>query len=131
LRYIKTLSKPVIIVGDLNISHTELDVHDFPSYKKYSEVHADELKSYNHFLKETKLIDSFRHLHPSLVRFSYWTQKYRMRDTNRGWRSDFGLVDPKFFEEKGVDGIKMIESDVLDDVYGSDHCPIKLQFEIT
>ena len=54
-----------------------------------------------------------------------------MRDTNRGWRSDFGLVDPKFLQEGGVDGIKLTESDVLDDVFGSDHCPIKLNFNIS
>ena len=51
LRYIKSLTKPVIIVGDLNISHTELDVYDAAAYKKYTEVHAEERESYNHFLK--------------------------------------------------------------------------------
>ena len=120
-----------MIVGDLNIFHTELDVYDAAAYKKYTEVHAEERASYNHFLTQTKLVDSFRHLHPFLVKFTYWTQKYRMRDTNRGWRSDFGLVDPRFLAEEGVDGIKITESSVLDDVYGSDHCPIGLNFTIS
>ena len=53
-----------------------------------------------------------------------------MRDTNRGWRSDFGLVDPQFMQEVGVGGVKLTDSAVLDEVFGSDHCPIKLGFTV-
>jgi len=127
LRYIKSLTKPAIIVGDLNISHTELDVYDEAAYKKYTEVHAAERASYNNFLTQTKLVDSFRHFNPSLRQYTYWTQKYRMRDTDRGWRSDFGLIDPQFLKE-GVSGVKITDSQILGEVMGSDHCPIKLSF---
>lgn len=123
-KYIKKLNKikNIIISGDLNVAHKEIDLHDPKKNKRNAGFTIEERNSFDKLLKQCNLIDSFRYLYPDKKDFySYWTYLRKSRDRNKGWRIDYFLVNNSFKKY-----IK--ESTILTKQLGSDHAPILLEF---
>jgi exodeoxyribonuclease III len=121
-KYISNLNKnkPTIVCGDLNVAHKEIDIHNPKGNLKNSGFTIEERNSFDKLLNECNLIDSFRFINKDLVKYSFWTYLHNSRSKNKGWRIDYFLVSQEI-----IDKIK--ESDILVDVMGSDHAPVKLR----
>lgn len=122
--YLKTLmsKKHVIVTGDLNVAHNNIDLKN-PSGNHHSAGFTDEERAEFEKLLSIGLKDTFRELHPEEKKYSYWSYLRNARKSNAGWRIDYMLVD-----EKAMDRVK--ESYILNDVYGSDHCPVMLDIDL-
>ncbi len=114
--------REVIVVGDYNVAHREIDLYDPVRLSKESGFLPEERAWFDHFL-ELGFIDTFRHLHPGeKERYSWWSYRELARISNRGWRIDFISIT------KGLE--KYLKSaDILDQVQGSDHCPVVATLE--
>jgi exodeoxyribonuclease-3 len=121
LRYLKKLEKekPVVLCGDLNVAHTAIDLaRPKPNYNKsagYTQVEIDGLDS----LVASGFVDTFRHLYPDDIKYSWWSYRAGARQNNVGWRIDYFLVSQALTKN-----IK--EAAILNEVTGSDHCPVLL-----
>jgi len=124
IKYIMELQekKPVIVCGDLNVAHYEIDLKNPKTNLRTAGYTVEERNSFNLILEKTKLIDTFRYLNPNLIKYSYWSYRFKSRDKNIGWRIDYFLVSPKLIK-------KIIKSDILEDMSGSDHAPIILEIK--
>jgi exodeoxyribonuclease III len=112
--------KPVIICGDLNVAHTEMDLaRPKQNYNKTSGYTQVEIEGLDNLLS-VGLFDSFRHFYPDEIKFSWWNYKYGARERNMGWRIDYFLVSEQLKD-------RVIGADIYDDVPGSDHCPVALK----
>ncbi|HLC96858.1 MAG TPA: exodeoxyribonuclease III [Candidatus Nanoarchaeia archaeon] len=121
LNYLKTLEKkkPVIVCGDFNVAHKEIDLKNAKAnYNKtagYMQFEIDGMdKIQNHF------IDTFRHFNKEPDNYTWWSYMFNARAKNVGWRIDY------FFCSKSIIK-KIISSEILSKVMGSDHCPIKIE----
>jgi exodeoxyribonuclease-3 len=114
--------RPVIVVGDYNVAHTEIDVYDPKRLSKESGFLPEERAWFDSFLK-MGFVDTFRHFHPAEKdRYSWWSYRELARITNRGWRIDYVCISK--------DLLKNLKSaDILDQIEGSDHCPVIANFE--
>lgn len=125
LRHIKQLeqSKPVVICGDLNVAHRDIDLaRPKPNYNKSAGYTQREINGLNNLL-DSGLVDSFRHQHPEQVKYSWWSYRAGARAKNIGWRIDYFLVSAGLTE-------KILDADILNDVMGSDHCPVQLDIQL-
>jgi exodeoxyribonuclease-3 len=111
--------KPVIICGDLNVAHYEIDIKNPKSNLKTAGYTIEERTTFNNLLNDLNLVDTFRYKYPDKIKYSYWSYRNKSREKNIGWRIDYFLLSNKIKN-------KVIESDILTDIYGSDHSPIKL-----
>ncbi len=121
---IKELSKekPVIVCGDLNVAHQEIDLKN-PKTNHFSAGFTDEERQdFTDLLENAKLIDTFRAIHPEEVKYSWWSYRMAARSRNVGWRIDY------FLSTKDIFG-KIKSSEILNDVLGSDHCPVAIEIE--
>ena len=123
--YVKKLDvkKPVIICGDLNVAHQEIDLKN-PKSNRGNAGFSDEERAKFTELLEAGFTDTFRHLYPDLEgAYTWWTYRFNARANNAGWRIDYFLVS---------DRIKNKVNDVIlrNDVYGSDHCPVVMYIEL-
>ena len=112
--------KPVIVCGDLNVAHQEIDLKN-PKANRGSAGFSDEERACFTSLLNRGFTDSFRHLHPSKTGiYSWWSYMFKARQNNAGWRIDYFLVS---------DSIKENISDaaIHTDILGSDHCPVSLK----
>ncbi len=109
--------RPVIFTGDLNVAHQPIDIaRPKANYNKtagYTQAEIDGISA----LLNTGYVDTFRHLHPEEVKYSWWSQRFGAREKNVGWRIDYVLVNKAFAP-------KVKEAFILNDVLGSDHCPV-------
>jgi exodeoxyribonuclease-3 len=122
LAYLKKLEaiKPVIVCGDFNVAHQPIDLaRPKENYNKAAGYMQEEIDGMNHFV-QNGLIDTFRALNPEQVKYSWWSYRAGAREKNVGWRIDYFLVSQSF-----LPNVK--ESYILNDVYGSDHCPVGIQ----
>lgn len=114
--------KPVIICGDLNVSHRPIDLkNDKANYNKtagYTQVEIDGMDN----LIASGFVDTFRHFNPDKVAYSYWGYRFNARERNAGWRLDYFLVSTNLLEK-----IKSVG--ILSEYYGSDHCPVLLEID--
>lgn len=115
-------SKPVIVCGDLNVAHNEIDLKN-PSTNHFNAGFSDEERGKFTELLASGFIDSWRYMHPEEVKYSWWSYRMNARARNAGWRIDY------FLTSEPISG-KLLDSDILNDVYGSDHCPVSLTLEI-
>jgi exodeoxyribonuclease-3 len=115
-KYLLSLDKPIIVCGDLNVANEPIDIHD-PTIKSAGYT-IEERDSFKKILKDVKLIDTYRYLHPNTVEYSYWSYRKQARAKNKGWRIDYFLVSESIIK-------KVQKSKILTDI-GSDHAPIKL-----
>ncbi len=115
--------KPVIVCGDLNVAHKPIDLaHPKANYNKTAGYMQEEIDGMNMFT-EGGLVDTFRHFYPEEKdRYSWWSYRAGARAKNVGWRIDYFLVSESF-----MPSIK--NSFILDDVTGSDHCPVGIDIK--
>ena len=119
--YLKTLNKEVIICGDLNVAHEEIDIKNPKSNVKNTGFTIEERTAFSRLL-EDGYIDTFRYLHQDLVKYSWWSYKLQAREKGIGWRIDYFLVSDKLKD--------LIEvADIKDEILGSDHAPIILELK--
>jgi exodeoxyribonuclease III len=121
MEYIGELQKkkPVVICGDLNIAHREIDLANPKSNQNNAGFTAEERADFDNFMSRG-LIDTFRHLHPDKKdAYTWWTWRANARVRNIGWRIDYFLVSPGLVGE-------IAEASIHQDVIGSDHCPVSL-----
>ncbi|KAL9237938.1 hypothetical protein vseg_012429 [Gypsophila vaccaria] len=119
--YIKELekSKPVILTGDLNCAHQEIDIYNPAGNKRSAGFTIEERESFEKNFLSKGFVDTFRKQHPDVVGYTYWGYRHGGRKFNRGWRLDYFLVSESIAD-------KVHDSYILPDVLGSDHCPIGL-----
>lgn len=123
--YMKELekSKPVILTGDLNCAHQEIDIFNPAGNKRSAGFTIEERESFENSFLSKGFVDTFRKQHPGVVGYTYWGYRHGGRKTNQGWRLDYFLVSESIAE-------KVHDSYILPDVTGSDHCPIGLVLEL-
>lgn len=116
-------SKPVIICGDLNVAHNEIDLKN-PKTNRGSAGFSDEERAAFSALLESGFTDSFRFLYPDLEgAYSWWSYRFNARKNNAGWRIDYFLVSDRISD-------KIKAAKIHSDIYGSDHCPVELEIDI-
>ena len=123
--YLKRLdeNKPVILCGDLNVAHNEIDLKN-PQANRRNPGFTDEERSKMTALLSSGFTDSFRLLHPDDAgRYSWWSYRFNARKNNAGWRIDYFIVSDRIKD-------KIKSADIRDDVFGSDHCPVVLEIEL-
>jgi exodeoxyribonuclease III len=119
LAYLKNLekSKPVLVCGDFNVAHQAIDLaRPKENYNKAAGYMQEEIDGMNAFTN-AGLLDSFRAMHPETIKYSWWSYRAGAREKNVGWRIDYFLVSEAFIP-------KLKEAFILNDVFGSDHCPV-------
>eukprot|EP00249_Psilotum_nudum_P020629 c27785_g1_i2 orf=811-2178(+) len=123
--YVKDLEKikPVILTGDLNCAHQEIDIYNPEGNRRSAGFTDEERNSFEANFLNKGLVDSFRRQHPNAVGYTYWGYRAGARPTNKGWRLDYFLVSDSMADH-------VSDSFILPDVRGSDHCPIGLVLEI-
>ncbi len=111
--------KPVLICGDLNVAHQEIDLKN-PGPNRGNAGFSDQEREKFSALLESGFTDSFRYLHPEAIGcYSWWSYRFRAREKNAGWRIDYWLLSDRLRDS--------IESASIEsDVFGSDHCPVTL-----
>ncbi len=123
--YIKNLDrkKPVIICGDLNVAHKEIDLKNPKTNHRNAGFTDEEREKMTAFLEEG-FTDSFRYLYPDLEgAYSWWSYRFSARAKNAGWRIDYFIVSDRIKN-------KIKDSIIYSDIMGSDHCPVGLEIEI-
>ena len=124
LSYLKALEKekPVILCGDLNVAHREIDLKN-PKTNRKNAGFTDEERAKFSALLDSGFTDTFRHFYPDAEGiYSWWSYRFKAREKNAGWRIDYFLtskcLDPHLKDAK-----------ILTDITGSDHCPVELDFD--
>ena len=124
LAYLKGLDekKPVIVCGDLNVAHEEIDIKN-PKSNRMNAGFTDEEREKMSVLLSNGFVDTFRRLYPDARdRYSWWSYRFHARENNAGWRIDYFLASERLMD-------KVQDSLIMSDVYGSDHCPVALLTE--
>lgn len=111
-------TKPVIVCGDLNVAHEEIDLKNPNSNHNNPGFSDEERAQFTKFL-EAGFVDSFRYLYPDKEQYSWWSYRMKARERNVGWRIDYFVVSDRI--AKDID-----EALIHDDIFGSDHCPVSL-----
>ncbi|MBA5713238.1 exodeoxyribonuclease III [Bacillus subtilis] len=125
LSYILELDqkKPVILCGDLNVAHQEIDLKNPKANRNNAGFSDQERGAFTRFL-EAGFVDSFRHVYPDLEgAYSWWSYRAGARDRNIGWRIDYFVVSERLKEQ-------IEDASISADVMGSDHCPVELIINI-
>ena len=123
LDHLKIKYPKIILCGDYNIAHQEIDIHDPKGNKKSSGFLPEERQWLTSFL-ESGWIDSFREIHPEPNRYSWWSQRFpSVRINNKGWRIDYISVT-KVLKKT------ILDADIYHDIKHSDHCPVFLELNL-
>ena len=123
--YLQSLdsAKPVILCGDLNVAHEEIDLKN-PKTNRGNAGFSDEERSKFSELLAAGFTDSFRYLYPDLTgAYSWWSYRFHARENNAGWRIDYFVVSNRIAPQ-----IK--DAKIHTEIFGSDHCPVELEIEI-
>ena len=118
--YIQRLDcqKPVIMCGDLNVAHREIDLKN-PKTNHRNAGFTDEEREKFTTLLDSGFIDTFRTLHPDDVTYSWWSYRFKARERNTGWRIDYFVASQRLID-------KITSAGIHTDILGSDHCPVEL-----
>ncbi|HAM1408087.1 TPA: exodeoxyribonuclease III [Listeria monocytogenes] len=122
LEYVKNLdkTKPVVLCGDLNVAHEEIDLKNPKTNRKNAGFSDEERAKFSAFL-DAGFIDSFRYFYPDLTdAYSWWSYRMNARARNTGWRIDYFIVSERLKD-------KLVDAKIHADVLGSDHCPVELE----
>ena len=115
--------KQVIVTGDLNVAHKEIDLKNPKTNRKNAGFTDDERQKMTELL-EAGFIDTFRHFYPDLEgAYSWWSYMFKAREKNAGWRIDYFLASERLKEQ-------LVDAKIYSEILGSDHCPIGLVIEI-
>lgn len=123
--YLVTLQrrKPVIVCGDLNVAHQAIDIaRPKENYNKSAGYTQREIDGIQKLIDEG-FTDTFRHLHPEEIKYSYWNNMFNSRARNVGWRIDYFMVSKSLLP-------KVTSASIYNEYLGSDHCPVALNVEI-
>ena len=120
--YLLSLGKPVICCGDLNVAHEEIDLKN-PSTNHMNAGFTDEERGKFGEWLAAGFVDSWRALHPDEVKYSWWSYRMNARARNAGWRIDYFMVSESLRD-------RIAGADILNDVFGSDHCPVTLEMDL-
>lgn len=124
-RYLQKLDqkKPVILCGDLNVAHEEIDLKN-PGPNRGNAGFSDQEREKFSDLLSSGFVDTFRVLHPGLTgAYSWWSYRFHARENNAGWRIDYFLASQRLLE-------KLRDASIHSDIYGSDHCPVSLTLDL-
>ena len=119
--YLKELEKkkPVILCGDLNVAHKEIDLKN-PKTNRKNAGFTDEERGKMTELLDSGFTDTFRYFYPDVTeRYSWWSYRFRAREKNSGWRIDYFIVSESLND-------RLVSADIHHQVMGSDHCPVEL-----
>lgn len=122
--YVKKLdeTKPVVICGDMNVAHQEIDLKN-PKTNRKNAGFTDEERAKMSELLGAGFVDTWRHFYPDAEGvYSWWSYRFKAREKNAGWRIDYFIVSERF-----VGRVKAAR--ILTDVFGSDHCPVAIEIE--
>lgn len=121
--YLKKLDavKPVIVCGDMNVAHEEIDLKN-PKTNRRSAGFTDEEREKFTALLSQGFIDSWRSQHPDVVKYSWWSYRFHAREKNVGWRIDYFLTSSRLKP-------KIVSTEIYSEVMGSDHCPVEIVIE--
>ncbi|MDT1957028.1 exodeoxyribonuclease III [Carnobacterium divergens] len=125
LAYLLTLDqdKPVIMCGDLNVAHENIDLKNWKTNRKNAGFSDEERQKFTDFLNEG-FIDTFRYFYPDLEgAYSWWSYRFNARANNAGWRIDYFCVSEKLKAQ-------LISAKIHNDILGSDHCPVELEINL-
>lgn len=115
-------TKPVIICGDLNVAHQEIDLRN-PKTNRKNPGFTDQEREKFTALLDSGFIDTFRHLHPDTTdAYSWWSYRFQARAKNAGWRIDYFVTSQRLAQS-------INDASILSDIMGSDHCPVQLIIE--
>ncbi len=122
--YLNALAKkkPVVLCGDLNVAHEEIDLKN-PSSNHRNAGFTDEERGKLTELLESGFVDTFRYLHPDDVEYSWWSYRFKARERNAGWRIDYFLVSDALKD-------RITAASIHQEIFGSDHCPVEVNIEI-
>lgn len=114
--------KGVIYTGDLNVAHNPIDLKNPKPNEGKAGYSMEERGKFNELLK-AGFLDTFRTLYPDTVKYSWWSYRFRARENNAGWRIDYFLVSERLRD-------KLVDAEIHNDIFGSDHCPVSLTIEL-
>ena len=116
-------SKPVIVCGDLNVAHQEIDLKNPKSNRGSAGFSDEERESFGKLL-DAGFTDTFRYLHPDATgAYTWWSYMFKAREKNAGWRIDYFLVSNRIAD-------KITAAPIYSDIFGSDHCPVGLEISL-
>lgn len=124
LAYLKGLdaNKPVILCGDLNVAHNEIDLKN-PKTNRQNAGFSDEERGKMTVLLNSGFTDTFRHFYPDKEgAYSWWSYRFHAREKNAGWRIDYFIVSDRLVE-------RVKASEIHNEIFGSDHCPVEMVLE--
>lgn len=114
--------KPVIVTGDMNVAHNEIDIKN-PKTNRKNAGFTDQERQKMTELLDSGFTDTFRYMHPDQVKYSWWSYMFQARQKNAGWRLDYFLVSNVLNE-------KIINADIYTEILGSDHAPVVLEIDL-
>ena len=124
-RYLQSLDakKPVIVCGDMNVAHEEIDLKN-PKTNRRNAGFTDEERGKMTDLLRAGFTDTFRHVHPDITGvYSWWSYRFHAREKNVGWRIDYFLTSSRLDD-------KLVGASIHTDIFGSDHCPVELTVNV-
>ena len=113
--------KPVIVCGDMNVAHQEIDLKN-PKTNHRNAGFTDEEREKMTQLLNNGFIDTFRTLYPEQVTYSWWSYRFRAREKNTGWRIDYFLISERLRD-------RLVDAKIHTETMGSDHCPIEIDLK--
>ena len=123
--YLKKLeeNKPVIVCGDMNVAHNEIDLKN-PKTNRKNAGFTDEEREKMTVLLDDGFIDTFRYFYPDQENiYSWWSYRFKAREKNAGWRIDYFLTSESLKD-------KLVDAKIHTDIMGSDHCPVELDIDL-
>ena len=125
LAYLKGLEteKPVIVCGDLNVAHANIDLKNWKTNRKNAGFSDEERAKFSEMMANG-FIDTFRNFHPDAEgRYSWWSYRFNARKNNAGWRIDYFLVSEALKDA-------LVDAEIHENIFGSDHCPVSLKLSL-
>ena len=122
--YLKKLeqTKPVVLCGDLNVAHEEIDLKN-PKTNRKNAGFSDEERAKMRELLSAGFIDTFRYFHPDKTgEYSWWSYRFNARKNNAGWRIDYFIVSEALKD-------RLVSASIHQEIFGSDHCPVELELK--
>ena len=122
LHSLEAKGKPVIVCGDLNVAHKEIDLKN-PKTNRRNAGFTDEERDKMTTLLDSGFTDTWRYFYPDLTDvYSWWSYRFRAREKNAGWRIDYFLTSSSFTD-------RLVSAAIHTEIFGSDHCPVELQIK--
>ena len=123
-KFLKNLDakKPVIVCGDMNVAHEEIDIKNPKGNRKNAGFTDEEREKMTELLNDG-FTDTFRYKYPEQVTYSWWSYRFKAREKNAGWRIDYFLVSDRL-------QANIADAKIHTDIMGSDHCPVELDLDI-